>query len=162
MIPKSSTFHLAQVNIAETVARLEEPAMSDMVARINEINALAESSPGFVWRFKSPPGTDWLFPFSGYFPTFDPHRIFFNMSVWKSVEELHQFTFQTAHVELFRDKQQWQQWLLLSKRPSLALWWIPSDCVPTVDEGRRRLSFLETRGATADAFTFQERFEPPV
>lgn len=43
-------YYLAQINIARTLAPLDDPLMADFVAQLDEINALADSSPGFIWR----------------------------------------------------------------------------------------------------------------
>ena len=48
-----TTYHIAQVNIGQIKAPLEDQVMSGFVARLDEINALADSSPGFVWRTTS-------------------------------------------------------------------------------------------------------------
>ena len=45
-------YHLAQINIACTVAPLDNPVMHDFVANLDRINALADSASGFVWRLK--------------------------------------------------------------------------------------------------------------
>jgi hypothetical protein len=45
--------HLTQVNIARMKAPLESPIMADFVARLDEINSLADRSPGFVWRLQT-------------------------------------------------------------------------------------------------------------
>lgn len=44
--------YLAQVNIAKMLAPLESPVMVDFVNNLDRINALAESSEGFIWRLK--------------------------------------------------------------------------------------------------------------
>ena len=49
--------HLAQVNIARMKGPLESPVMAEFVARLDEINALADGSPGFVWRLQTSEGT---------------------------------------------------------------------------------------------------------
>jgi hypothetical protein len=46
-------FHLAQVNTARMNADLDDPVMSGFVQRLDEINALADGSKGFVWRFQT-------------------------------------------------------------------------------------------------------------
>ena len=44
--------HLAQLNISRIIPEtMEDPIMADFVAQLDTINALAESSKGFVWRF---------------------------------------------------------------------------------------------------------------
>jgi len=44
------------LNIARSRAPLDSPALADFVAALAPINALAEQSPGFVWRLQSPAG----------------------------------------------------------------------------------------------------------
>jgi hypothetical protein len=43
-----SALQIAQVNIGRMKAALEDPVMAGFVARLDEINALADRSPGFV------------------------------------------------------------------------------------------------------------------
>jgi len=45
-----SAYELAQLNVARMKEPLESPTMADFVANLDRINALAEGSPGFVWR----------------------------------------------------------------------------------------------------------------
>ena len=49
-------WHLAQANIARAVAPMDDPAMADFMAQLDTINALADRSPGFVWRLQSGSG----------------------------------------------------------------------------------------------------------
>src|SRR5881628_3830567 len=49
-------YHLAQLNIGRIVAPLESPQLAGFVARLEEINALADGAPGFVWRFQTEDG----------------------------------------------------------------------------------------------------------
>jgi Domain of unknown function (DUF3291) len=46
----------AQVNIARMLAPLDDPVLAGFVANLEGINALADSSPGFVWRLKTEAG----------------------------------------------------------------------------------------------------------
>jgi hypothetical protein len=46
-------YHVAQVNIGQVRAPIEDALMAGFVARLDEINALADRSPGFVWRLQS-------------------------------------------------------------------------------------------------------------
>lgn len=52
-----SGYHVAQVNIGRIVAELNDPVMAGFVNRLDEINALADGSPGFVWRWWRAKGT---------------------------------------------------------------------------------------------------------
>jgi hypothetical protein len=52
----SWNWHLAQVNIGRVRASLTDPLMAGFVAGLEPINALADSSPGFVWRLQTEAG----------------------------------------------------------------------------------------------------------
>jgi hypothetical protein len=62
-----SKYHLAQVNIAQMKASLDGPLMAGFVARLNEINAVADASPGFVWRLQTDGGNA-----TSYYPKIQP------------------------------------------------------------------------------------------
>ena len=49
-------YQLAQLNIASMLQPLESPGMADFAANLERINALAEASPGFVWRLQDEAG----------------------------------------------------------------------------------------------------------
>ncbi len=95
-----TNFELAQLKIARMVAPLESPEMSEFVDNLGPINALAEQSPGYVWRLQTeegdatamrPFGDDWLV----------------NMSVWADVKSLKNFVYQSAHVEIIHRRREW-------------------------------------------------------
>ena len=49
-------FHLAQVNIGRFVAPIDDPRMEGFRSQLDPINALADRSPGFVWRLQTEDG----------------------------------------------------------------------------------------------------------
>ena len=153
-------YHIAQANIAKMIARFDDPRMSGLVQRVDEMNALAGKSRGFVWRFKPENGDPaHLAPFVDYFASCDPGQIFFNMSVWETIDHLKAYIFESAHLELWKNR---SQWLLKPERPHLAMWWIPVGNFPSVEEGRRRLTLIEQNGATSEAFHFAQTFPAPI
>jgi len=143
--------HLAQVNIARMKAPLDDAAMAGFVARIEEINALADGSQGFVWRLAVGEGS------SLYLRPYDDDRILFNMSVWRSIEALHDFVYRSGHVQLFRQR---SDWFHRFDGGYVALWWVPEGHVPSVDEAKARLAHLQAHGPTPHAFTFKVPFPP--
>jgi hypothetical protein len=145
-------FHLAQVNIARILFPLTDPAMHGFVSRLAEINSIAESSSGFVWRFK-----DEIYGSAGYIQAFNDQTVF-NMSIWESLEALKEFTYKSVHRELFRDRHLWFEKL---QTPSLALWWIEAGQIPTVVDGKARLDHMRDHGETPFAFTFRNPFPAP-
>ena len=68
--------HLAELNIATLVADLDDPAMADFMNALDAVNAVAERSPGFVWRLKDESGNA-----TGIKGAGDPREIY-NLSVW--------------------------------------------------------------------------------
>jgi Domain of unknown function (DUF3291) len=145
------TFHLAQVNVARMRGALEDPVMADFVARLDEINALADGSPGFVWRLQTDAGN------ATYLRPCDDERIIINMSVWESVEDLRNYVFRGGHAEVLRRRSEWFEGL---ETPVVALWWIPAGHAPSVDEAKKRLAHLDAHGPTPFAFTFRALFPP--
>jgi hypothetical protein len=145
-------FHLAQVNLGRIRGPLDGPVMARFIERLAEINALADRSPGFVWRLQTEEGN------ATYFRPYEhDDRILLNMSVWESVDTLKTYVYRTAHAELLRQRQQWFEKF---ERVYLALWWVPAGHRPGIDEARKRLAHLEQHGATQYAFTFQNIFPP--
>ena len=47
-----SGFHIAQMNVGHARHPLDDSRMKDFMDNLDRINALAEASPGFVWRLK--------------------------------------------------------------------------------------------------------------
>jgi hypothetical protein len=155
-------FHLAQANVAYARGDENDPVMADFMAQLDEINGLAETSPGFVWRYIS----DSRDPNQRELT--DP-RVLFNMSVWESVEALHTFAYRTRHAKVFADRRKWfEDWKdrvaslpeLGEGAPFLVMWWIPAGDVPTAAEGLERLRMLGAKGPHPQAFTFKRMFTP--
>jgi hypothetical protein len=145
------TYHIAQVNIARMKTSLDDPAMAGFVARLDEINRLADDSPGFVWRLKEGEGN------ATYLRPYDDDRILINMSVWETIDAFKTFVYRTAHSELLRQRQEWFEKIAGA---NLALWWVPPGHLPSVDEAKKRLSYLAEHGPTQFAFTFKTTFQP--
>jgi len=146
-------YHLAQVNIGRLRAPLEDPIMEGFRSQLDPINALADRSPGFVWRLQTEDGNA-----TAIRPFDDDDRMAINMSVWESLEALQQYVYRSAHVGPLRDRKQWFEPL---EGPILALWWIPAGHIPTVADAKARLQLLKERGPSAEVFTFRSPFPPP-
>lgn len=146
-------WHLAQMNIAKARAPLDDPLLAEFVANLDRINALADRSPGFVWRLQSDSGnaTD--------IRAFEDPRMIVNMSVWRSYAELADYVYRSDHTEVMVRRREWFERL---PRPFLVLWWVAAGTLPTVAEGRSRLDRLARRGSSPHAFTLRERFPAPA
>jgi hypothetical protein len=144
-------YHIAQVNIARMKGPLDGPIMAGFVARLDEINALADQSPGFVWRLQTSEGD------STYLRPYDDDRILFNLSVWETIDALKQYVYRTAHAELLRQRQSWFEKFA---GVYVGLWWVPAGHTPGIDEAKKRLAHLDAHGPTQFAFTFKTVFPP--
>ena len=145
--------HLAQVNVSRLLAPLDSQQLAGFVARLDEVNALAEAAPGFVWRLKGEAGNN-----ATAVRIYDDDTIIVNMSVWVSIEALRAFAYSGAHLEVFKQR---REWFSLMKEASTAMWWIPAGHVPTVAEARDRLAHLRAHGPSAHAFPFGAPFPAP-
>lgn len=75
---------------------INDPIMKEFVEQLNELNALAEQSKGFVWRLKDENNN------ATEFKVFEDRQVITNMSVWKSIEHLEAFVYNGRHVEVMR------------------------------------------------------------
>jgi len=148
-----SKHHLAQINIGRILAPLDSDVMAGFVQRLDEINALADGSPGFVWRLQTDAGNA-----TELRPYGDDDTILLNMSVWESVAQLNAYVYRSAHAEVLKQR---RQWFANFGKPIIALWWIPAGHIPTVPEAVERLASLQERGPTPYAFDFRNVFKPP-
>ena len=142
-------YHLAQINIAKMLAPIDSPVMAEFVANLDSINALAEGSPGFVWRLKDEGNN------ATSIKVYDDDFIIVNMSVWENADALHQFVFQSHHVEIFKQRRQWFEKM---SDMHMALWYVPKDYTPTALDGVERLNYLRSNGETPFAFSFKKQF----
>ena len=145
-------YHLAQVNIGRTLAPLDHPQLAGFVARLDEINALADGSPGFVWRLQTDAGN------ATSVRAYEDDSILFNLSVWESAEHLKAFVYGSAHATVMRQRRQWFERF---KGVYTALWWVGAGHSPAVHEAKERLEHLEAHGPTPRAFSFATLFPAP-
>jgi hypothetical protein len=146
-----STYELAQLNVARMKEPLESPTMADFVANLDRINALAESSPGFLWRLQTEEGDA-----TALRPLGEDTLV--NVSVWRDVQSLNKYVYQSAHVEIMRRRKEWFERM---REAYVVLWWVPKGHRPTVSEAIAKLELLRANGPTQEAFTFRQAFPPP-
>jgi hypothetical protein len=142
---------IAQMNVATALYDLDHPGMSDFMGNLDRINALAEASPGFVWRLKGE-GND-----ATDLKVSDDPRFIVNMSVWESIEALFDFAYRSDHRAVMVRR---REWFARSAGPYQVLWWIEPGVYPLVEDGLARLRHLAEHGPTPWAFTFKTVFPP--
>jgi len=142
---------LAQMNVALPLAALDSPVMAEFMANLDRVNALAEASPGFVWRLQDDAGNATSLRPMGA-------DVIVNMSVWRDVAALSDYVHKSGHVEYLKRRKEW-----FGRLPEayVVLWWVPKGHRPTMEEGVARLMKLRALGSTPEAFTFREVFPAP-
>tara|TARA_R110002110_G_scaffold406421_1_gene626433 strand:+ start:256490 stop:256996 length:507 start_codon:yes stop_codon:yes gene_type:complete len=145
-------WHLAQLNVGTIKYPQDDPRMSGFMNRLDEINALAETSPGFIWRLQSDSGNATDID-TGRGPLFIA-----NMSVWATADALFDYVYKSMHREVMIQRRSW-----FEKPQNLyqVLWWVPAGHTPTVDEALERLDLLQEVGPNPRAFTFKSQFSHP-
>lgn len=140
-------FHLAQCNVGRVLQPLEHEDMAEFVAALDPINAIAESSPGFVWRLKDDDGQS-----SSYvdIPGSDDPLLIINYSIWADLNSLKHFVNRTGHIAYLRRRREWFEKLDV---PTSVAWWVAIGAIPDVAEAYRRVLLLQEQGPTQEAFT---------
>ncbi len=141
--------HLAQVNIAEMIAPIHDPIMADFVNNLDRINALAEESQGFLWRLQGDENN------ATAITVFDNIFLIINMSVWEDMDALFNFTYKTAHAEILKRK---KEWFKSMPRMHMAFWYVDEGHLPTPEEAKERLYYLQEHGESPYAFSFKSAF----
>ena len=140
-----TVWHIAQINVARFREAREHPVNAEFEAALDEVNALAEAAPGFVWRMIGEGDSD------------DP-ALTINITVWESIEQLAAFAYRNlTHRGVMRRRRDW----FVEMPAYLALWWIEAGRVPSLAEGMAKLEVIGRAGPTAEAFDFRTVFTKP-
>lgn len=142
---------LAQINIAEMKAPINDPIMADFVANLEKINTIAESSEGFIWRLKGDEAN------ATAMTVFDNIFLIINMSVWKDKQSLFNYVYTSAHADILKRKKEWFQQF---PRMHMALWYVADGHEPTPEEAKERLYYLQEYGESPFAFSFKNSYTP--
>lgn len=142
---------LAQLNVARPLAPLESPVMAEFMAALDRVNALAESSPGFLWRLQTDDGNATALRPMG-------EGVIVNLSVWRDAASLSEFVHKSGHVEYLKRR---REWFARIAEAYVVMWWVPTGHRPSVEEGVERLLRLRAEGPSPEAFTFRQLFAPP-
>ena len=145
-------WRLAELNIAKMIFESDGPEMQDFNDALDPVNALAEASPGFVWRLVSgdeTPPEDLVFG--------DPTWLV-NLSVWENLDALMAFVRSELHRSVMQRR---GEWFRPQEEATMVLWWLPAGQRPSVAEAQERLEALRRDGPTPHAFGFSSAFPPP-
>lgn len=141
--------HIAQMNVGTILYETTDPRMADFMNNLDRINALAEATPGFVWRLTGEGNNA-----TDIRPAADP-MFLVNMSVWRDVEALFEYVYRSDHRAFMVRR---REWFAKPDGPYHVLWWVEEGHIPTVEEGLARLRYVAEHGPTPYAFTFKTVF----
>ena len=148
-------WHLAQLNLGVFNAPLDAPEMQPFAEALDRVNAIADRSPGFIWRLTDEDGG----PSSNVaVPGADSPLLASNLSVWTDLESLRAFMYRTDHAAYLRRRQEWFQHV---DEPMTVAWWIPAGTVPTLVDALRRLDHLREHGPSDVGFPLRRLVPPP-
>lgn len=141
---------IAEFNCGRLLYGWDDPRTAPFADAQEAIFAIAERSPGFLWRMpeadmdaaqRDPDGALGADP-----------MIASTLSVWRSVATLRAFVEQTLHGRYMARRDEWF-------RPGEArfvMWPVPPTHRPTVAEGVARLRRLEAEGPSPEAFGWSD------
>ncbi|WP_027859435.1 DUF3291 domain-containing protein [Marinobacterium jannaschii] len=147
-----SQYHLAQLNLGTPLYPLDDPRISAFVDALERINALAENSPGFIWRLKDESDNATAIEVPGY-----PDTIF-NLSVWQDFSAFREFVYRSEHAQFIKRR---KEWFRPMETPPLMMWWVKVDEHPTLEDAIARYDQLCRSGPGQEAFTLGTMFAPP-
>ena len=144
--------HLAQLNIATLRHPIDDPRIADFVDALPLVNGAGERSPGYLWRLQSDTGdaTD--------IRVFEDPLVIVNLTLWETLESLKAFAYRGVHRDFFRRRAEW----FVEGLSRTALWWLPAGALPTIDEAKRRLDFIDAFGVSPYAFAMGQNHAPLV
>lgn len=148
-----SDYQIAEINIARMKGvNINDPVMKEFVDNLDKVNALAESSEGFIWRLKDDNNNA-----TSHNP-YDDEQVVINISVWQNIEALENFMYKTLHSVFLKRRKEWFQTF---GKVYTAMWWVSSGQFPSVQEATDKLEYLQKNGASEWVFDFKRKFPPP-
>jgi hypothetical protein len=152
--------------------------MQEFQRALDPINAIAASTPGFLWMYTD----DWTASSSHGKENDIPVELrqdpllMPQLSVWRDADSLLHFVFKSGHAVYYKRKREWFQPMIES--PCAVCWWHMHDTVdtavgnidpapPTLEESFERLRALSENGGEPSEFAFDiksakaGKFPPP-
>ena len=143
---------VAHMNVARLRHPPGDPRVAGFIDNVSKVNAIAERSPGYVWRLQTPVGN------ATELRPYDDDLIIVNLSVWETPEALRNYVYRSAHAGVMRQRREWFERFA---GMYYALWWVPAGHEPSVHEATARLEELRANGDTPRAFSFTHIFPAP-
>jgi hypothetical protein len=148
-----SEYLIAEINVARMKGiNINDPIMKEFVDNLDKVNALAESSQGFVWRLKDESNN------ATNLNPYNDEQVIINISVWQSIETLENFIYKTFHTEFLKRRKEWFQ---SYGKAYTAMWWISKGQFPAIQEAIEKLAWYQKNGPSELVFDFRNKYLPP-
>lgn len=141
--------YLAQFDIVVPKWPRGDARIAEFYESTAYVNRLAETHPGFVWR-ESEEDICLAEKFWG-------GGVLYTLSVWKDIESLKHFMYNTPHVSFMK---RGAEWFRPISQPRVVLWWIAAGHCPSLDEASAKLRHLRMFGPSFEAFDLKHPFAP--
>ncbi len=142
------TRHLAEFNFGTLRYPWGDPRIAGFEAALDQVNAIAARSPGFIWRMPdddmdaaqtNPDG-----------PLADRPNTASTLSIWTGAAPLYRFVTKTLHARIMAGR---KAWFVPGDSGFLVCWWVPAGHRPDVAEGMARWRHLMQAGDTCEIFS---------
>ena len=141
---------IAHFNVARLRYPPGDPRVAGFIDNVPKINAIAERSPGYVWRWSDEAAA--ISDAFAFQAVDNDVRLAISLSVWTSVEDLWHFVNKTMHGSFLRRRSEWfEAW----SGPNYVVWPHSDTEPPTVADGWARLKLLAEQGASPAAYDFK-------
>ncbi len=140
--------HLAEFNFGTLRYPWDDPRIAGFQNAIEQVNAIAARSPGFVWRLdddamevvqEDPDG-----------PLADRPNTASTLSVWEDAGTLYRFVTKTLHARIMQGA---PDWFVPDDSGHLVCWYVPQGHQPSVAEGMAQWVRVQTQGETENTFS---------
>ena len=133
---------IAQMNWGRMRYAPDDPRLAEFMGALDAVYGLAEAHPGFIWRMPDDAVALQL-PALGF-----DDRVSATVSVWRSVGDLRDYTFNSRHGGFLDRKAEWFEAV---EGPQLVIWDVDVDARPDFAEAFARLDHLRRHGDGAHA-----------
>ena len=146
-------YQLAEINIARMKGvDINDPIMKEFVDNLDGVNAIAESSDGFIWRLKDDGNN------ATAFNPYNDDQVIINISVWRDIASLEHFMYKTFHSDFLKRRREWFQTF---GKVYTAMWWTPAGVFPNISEATDQLDYLQRNGPSEKVFDFRKKYPSP-
>jgi len=143
--------HLAHFNWATLRGDWGSEVVAGFQNAVERVNALADRSPGFVWRY---PGDESRAAARTGWPMFAENpRTIASFSVWQTPKAFEDYVTRTVHGAFRRRSDEWFE---ANSGVNVALWWVPVGHRPSISEAREKVEALQSDGPSETVFTFAD------